>query len=154
MELSKTVQTNDNIRGVSTLAYGGSLWVTNLAGTLAVGDNFKLFGAAGYNGSFASLNLPPLNAGLGWQFTTTNGTLSVVAVAMSPANIIAVAMGNSLELSWPTQYTGWRLEVQTNALRAGLGAIWFDVPNSAFTNRVVIPIDPGNESVFYRLVAP
>jgi hypothetical protein len=29
-----------------------------------------------------------------------------------------------------------------------------DVPNSTTTNRVVIPIDPANTDVFYRLAVP
>jgi len=129
--------------------------VTNLAGIPVVGDNFKLFNAASYSGSFAGFNLPSLSSGLMWQFIPTNGTLSIVStVAMTPTNITAVLVGNSLELSWPPPHTGWTLEVQTNVLSAGLGTNWFDVPNSALTNRIVIPIDPANGSVFYRLAAP
>ncbi len=33
----------------------------------------------------------------------------------------------------------------------GLTTNWFDVPDSAATNRVFLPISPANGSVFYRL---
>jgi len=42
------------------------------------------------------------------------------------------------------------LQVQTN----GLGTSWADVPDSTGTNHVVVPINPGNSPVFYRLVVP
>jgi hypothetical protein len=45
---------------------------------------------------------------------------------------------------------GGRLQAQTN----GLGTAWVDVPNSATTNRVIVPIDAANASVFYRLALP
>jgi len=159
VKIRKTApMTNDvlHVAGAAgALTYGGTLLVTNLAGIPVVGDNFKLFNAASYSGSFAGFNLPSLSSGLMWQFIPTNGTLSIVStVAMTPTNITAVLVGNSLELSWPPPHTGWTLEVQTNVLSAGLGTNWFDVPNSALTNRIVIPIDPANGSVFYRLAAP
>jgi hypothetical protein len=44
-----------------------------------------LFQAASYSGSFASLTLPPLNAGLAWNTNgLSNGFISVVA-AITPA---------------------------------------------------------------------
>jgi hypothetical protein len=56
--------------------------------------------------------------------------------------------GNALEISWPV--AGWRLQSQTN----GLGMNWSDVPDTTTTNRVVVPIDAVNTSVFYRLALP
>ena len=43
---------------------------------------------------------------------------------------------------------GWILQAQTNGLSTGQ---WFDLPGSDADNAVVIPIDPANTSVFYRL---
>jgi len=42
------------------------------------------------------------------------------------------------------------LQAQTNML----GATWSDVPKSAGTNNILIPIDPASPSVFYRLTVP
>jgi len=46
------------------------------------------------------------------------------------------------------------LQSQTNSLDAGLGPNWFDVAESSLTNKVVIPTDPTQGSVFYRLIYP
>lgn len=66
----------------------------------------------------------------------------------------AVASGINLTLSWPADNTGWRLQVQTNALTSGLGTNWFDVPNSTNANQMTVPITGVNSSVFFRLVYP
>ena len=55
MELNKTASTNDELRGVTTLNYGGTLAIANLAGTLTAGDSFKLFTAGTYSGAFTTL---------------------------------------------------------------------------------------------------
>ena len=70
MEISKNGETltNDQIQAITgTLTYGGTLVVTNLGPTtLATGDRFPLFSATNYAGSFSSISLPPLAAGLDW----------------------------------------------------------------------------------------
>jgi autotransporter-associated beta strand protein len=80
IELNKTLGTNDQLRVGGTLAYAGTLFVTNLSGTLASGDSFKIFYATNYNGSFAAFKLPALGTGLAWNTTNLviNGTLSIV----------------------------------------------------------------------------
>ena len=44
--------------------------------------------------------------------------------------------------------------LQTNGPGVGVGTNWATVPGSTVTNRVVVPIDPANGSVFYRLALP
>ena len=56
--------------------------------------------------------------------------------------------GDMLDISWPN--AGGRLQSKTNILSAN----WVDVPNSTTTNRVIVPIGPGSEGVFYRLALP
>lgn len=76
--------TNDAAKISGALTSGGALVVTNIGATaLAAGDNFKLFNAASYSGSFSRVILPPLPAGLGWntRALNTSGTLSVVVIA-------------------------------------------------------------------------
>jgi hypothetical protein len=46
------------------------------------------------------------------------------------------------------------LETQTNSPGVGLGTNWVTVAGSTATNHVVVPIDPSNGSVFYRLAIP
>jgi hypothetical protein len=71
-----------------------------------------------------------------------------------PAPLQAQVSGSTLNLNWPADHTGWRLEVQTNALNAGLGTNWFPRPDSESTNAVAIPMAPGNPAVFFRLKYP
>ena len=59
--------------------------------------------------------------------------------------------GAMVNLSWPANQTGWNLQVQTNQLNQGLGTNWINVPNSAGTNAVSLPVNPTNPAVFYRL---
>ena len=59
--------------------------------------------------------------------------------------------GSTLTLSWPLDHLGWTLQAQTNALGAGLGSDWVDVAGSAATNQWLIPLDPNQPTVFYRL---
>jgi len=74
----------------------------------------------------------------------------VSAVNPNPAPIQFSLTGNQLTLGWPTNL-GWTLQVQTNNPGAGLGTNWVNVPASAAVTNVVIPINPTNSSVFYRL---
>jgi autotransporter-associated beta strand protein len=80
IEIRKLPKTNDLLRVLGRLTYGGALSVTNLAGTLTNGDSFKILDATNDTGAFATLSLPALGSGLGWNTSAlyTNGTLSVV----------------------------------------------------------------------------
>lgn len=150
--------TNDTLAVGRTLAYGGTLIVTNLAGTPVLGNSFQLFTAGAFTGNFAATNLPPLGGGLGWNWNPANGTLSVISVVNpNPTNIVATLSGNILTLTWPSDHTGWILQAQTNSLGSGLNATagaWVSVPNSTTTNAVSITIDPTQPTVFYRLQFP
>jgi autotransporter-associated beta strand protein len=153
MELNKAAGTNDQLRVVGTLAYGGTLIVTNLAGALGAGDSFQLFNPTSHSGSFSLTNLPPLPNGLVWQWTPATGTLSINAtVALNPTNITAMVSGNSLQLSWPEEHTGWRLE--TNAVSVAAANAWFPLAGSTATNQMFLPVDPNSSNVFFRLVFP
>jgi len=95
--------TNDSLRGLTSLTCGGSLYLTNIGGALAAGNTFQLFNAQNYAGNFAATNLPPLAAGLAWQWTPMNGTLSVVSTAPPTlTNIVMSGVGSvSLTFSGP-----------------------------------------------------
>src|SRR6185503_21283071 len=62
------------------LTYGGFLVLSNLGPTaLAAGDNFKLFDATNFAGSFSTITFPPLGPGLGWtNKLALDGSLQVV----------------------------------------------------------------------------
>jgi polygalacturonase len=71
-----------------------------------------------------------------------------------PTNIVVQPGNGQLELFWPQDHLGWHLQIQTNSINVGLGANWVNVPNSAATNQIFIPINPTNGSVFLRLAYP
>jgi autotransporter-associated beta strand protein len=153
LEISHTAQTNDQLALTGILTYGGTLVVTNLSGTLAAGDRFQLFQAGSNSGSFSTMVLPVLNDGLGWSTANlVSGFINVVPTA--PANLGWNVNGANINLSWPPGYLGWRLQVQTNALNAGLGTNWVTVPGSSLTNLMVLPAGEPPGCVFYRLVYP
>jgi hypothetical protein len=83
--------------------------------------------------------------------TSANGTGGVVYKLFSVRLTFQVS-GNLLDISWPV--AGGRLQTQTNSPGIGLGTNWVTMPGSTTTNHVVVPIDPANGSVFYRLAMP
>jgi hypothetical protein len=89
------------------------------------------------------------------MWTPSNGTLAVVQqVSMTPPTLGSAPVTNGLNLWWPADHTGWRLQGQTNTLAKGLSTNWSDVPGSSATNQMTLPLSPANPSVFYRLVFP
>jgi autotransporter-associated beta strand protein len=155
MEVSKTSLTNDVLKA-NSITYGGTLAVTNLGGTLAPGDAFKLFSANSYGGSFTGFALASPGSGLAWDTSgLTNGVLRVVAtVNPNPTNITFTVGGGNLTLNWPADHTGWHLQVQTNTLQVGINTNWVEVPGTSSTNQIVFPIVSTNPTVFYRLFLP
>lgn len=95
IEVNKNASTRDQLNCTAAITYGGTLNVTNLSGTLAAGDSFKVFNAGSYSGSFTSITPAP-GAGLSWDVTgLTNGTLRVVGSAVLPTiSGITVSGGN------------------------------------------------------------
>ena len=109
MHLNKTAGSSDKVQGSSAVTYGGTLNVTNISGTLAAADTFTLFTATSYAGSFTGINLPVLNAGLAWDFSSlpTNGVVKVVAFtgitppASAPSGLTATPVStNQIMLNW------------------------------------------------------
>jgi fibronectin type 3 domain-containing protein len=74
------------------------------------------------------------------------------AVSTTPVTLTTVVAGSTLQLGWPADHIGWRLEMQTNSRSIGLWTNWFAIPGSEMTNQVTVPLDATNDSVFYRLV--
>jgi hypothetical protein len=83
-------------------------------------------------------------------FYTTNSSV----FSTTPTNLVWSVSATNVNLSWPADHTGWRLQVQTNALSVGLSTNWVDVPNTATVNSVTNVINPVNGAVFYRMVYP
>jgi fibronectin-binding autotransporter adhesin len=156
IEVSKSAATNDLVTGVTTVTYGGTLVLKNLGGVLAVNDTFKVFNATTYSGSFSSVVSQTPGQVVTWDLSNlaVNGTVRVASAAAAPVTLVSAPNGNTLDLSWPADQLGWRLEVQTNALSTGLSDNWFTVPGSTEVTEMSVPVVPGNPTVFYRLVFP
>ncbi len=135
----------------------GTLIVSNLGPALVAGNSFTLFSAPLVNGNLLTIpSSPALTAGLGWtNRLAIDGTIAViVTVNPNPTNLVAVVNGSNLELTWPADHTGWRLQSQTNSLSVGLNAAWVDVAGSTSVHSVTNAINPANGAVFYRMVYP
>jgi autotransporter-associated beta strand protein len=107
--------TNDQVAGITTLTYGGSLVVTNLGdanpANWSNGETFKLFSAGSVtSGSFfSSITLPTLPAGFTWEtftgpgqnnqpFDYVNGAIAVQGVP-EPASLGLLAIGTLVLLN-------------------------------------------------------
>jgi hypothetical protein len=88
------------------------------------------------------------------NYTLTMTLPAPAAVVMNPTNIVLTVVGNSLQLTWPTDHIGWRLEAQTNAPGQSLGATWFNVAGATTTNRVFVPLNKAHGGVYFRLAYP
>ncbi|HEV2434527.1 MAG TPA: autotransporter-associated beta strand repeat-containing protein [Verrucomicrobiae bacterium] len=147
-EVNQTVGTHDQVNATS-VSYGGTLYATNLSGTLAPGDSFTIFSTGSETGNFTTVAGSP-GAGLAWSFNPVNGVLSVVSgVATNPTNIMVSVSSGNLNLSWPADHLGWTL--QTNSVGLAATNMWFAYPGSASVTNVTIPIDTTRTNVFYRL---
>jgi hypothetical protein len=96
MDLNQTAGTRDQITCAS-ITYGGTLNLTNLAGTLVAGNSFKLFNASSYSGSFAGVTPSTPGAGLAWDLSQLNsGFVNVVAAGGSGpvTNSLQIVGGN------------------------------------------------------------
>jgi hypothetical protein len=80
----------------NAIAYGGSLIVTNFAGTITNGQTFQLFVATnGFSLNFSSVTLPTAT-GLTWTNTlTTNGRITAGVVTGPPAQPVITGVNLS-----------------------------------------------------------
>src|SRR5262249_18947744 len=106
--------------------YGGTLTVTNVAGSLAAGNTFTLFNAANYSGGFApgNLRLPALSAGLVWNTSSlgVNGSISVVAQALT--TITVMPGGASVGPSGTQQFTAAGYDQFGNPMQVAPSISW------------------------------
>lgn len=151
MEIDKANATNDALKGITHLTYGGRLIVSNRGGTNMLGDTYRLFSATTYSVSdFDLIELPALANGLCWVWNPANGTLSVVSgTPDAPANISYQVNGSSLTLTWPGLHGGWC--AQSNSADIADADSWRDIPGSANTTNLAISLNPALTNVFYRL---
>jgi autotransporter-associated beta strand protein len=148
VSLDGAVTNNDRVSGLVSVAYGGTLVITNVGATpLTAGVQFPLFSAAAPGtGNFSSIIVLP-DAGLTGTFDAASGIVTLVNAAVPPT-LTYRNLGDSLEFSWAG---GGTLQVQTNALSVGLKPAetnWVDYPGGS---PVTVPIIKTNPTVFFRV---
>jgi autotransporter-associated beta strand protein len=152
--------TSDQVLGLSTVTYGGTLFLTNLFNApYTNGQVIKLFDAAHYQGAFSSI-IMATNVVSYSDHLATDGAITILQ-ALPSVNVLPCPMTvsktpSSMTFSWPADHTGWRLTTQTNALTNGLRQTntWYTVPGSSTTNQMTLPIDKNQPNIIYRLTYP
>jgi autotransporter-associated beta strand protein len=148
MELNRTNTQNTDLISAATLAFGGTLTVTNIGGALQAGDSFQLFSGT-ITGTFTATNLPALSStNLFWDTSKldSQGILTVALItAASPTILPPTLNGTTLTLQASSQAgfnyvlqaapqlapANWTA-IQTNA---GGGVVTFTIPISAGTQQ-------------------
>jgi hypothetical protein len=81
-----------------------------------------------------------------------------VQLSFSPSLVAphlgAQMVGGQVQLSWPADHTGWKLQVQTNSLAFGLSTNWTNVPGSELNNQFFLPVNLASGTFFFRLIYP
>ena len=81
-------------------------------------------------------------------------TNAIPQPSLSPLILGMLATNGQLQLNWPADHLGWRLQLQTNSTGLGLSTNWFPYSGSVSTNQILLPISTTNGSVFFRLTYP
>ena len=157
--------------GLTALAGDGSVALNWILSAGATGYNVKRSTISGGTYSIVATNISDLTFtstgltnGARYYFVVSalnlvgEGTNSVQVsaqpVSAAPTQMSFALAGNQLQLAWPLDHTGWRLQMQTNAPNAGLGNNWVTVPNTTLTNQFSQPVNPAKGSMFFRLIYP
>ena len=80
--------------------------------------------------------------------------ISVRPTSALPPTLSFSMSAGQMQLAWPSDHTGWMLQVQTNPPDIGLGTNWVSLPESTFGSQYQAPMYPAMQSVFYRLQSP
>jgi autotransporter-associated beta strand protein len=151
MELNRTNPQNADLISAATLAFGGTLTVTNIGGALQAGDSFQLFSGT-ITGAFAATNLPALSStNLVWDTSKLNsqGILAVaLKAAISPTIFPLLWNGTNLTLQSSSQ-SGFNYVLQTTPSLAP--ATWTNIYTNAGTGGTLnftIPIETSAQQFF------
>lgn len=138
------------VQGLTSTTYGGHLLVSNAvpAAPFTNGQSFHVFSTVVATGNFSQIDPAP-GTGLAWRFDPAKGLLSVMAEPL--LQFTAAAGRKWAHLTWPGQ--GFHLQALTNSLGINSNRGWADYPGG-WASPVIIPIDPEQNNVFFRLVSP
>jgi autotransporter-associated beta strand protein len=154
MELNRTNVQNADLISASTLAFGGTLTVTNLGDALLAGDSFQLFSGT-ISGTFAATNLPALSStNLYWDTSQLNSGVIKVAANTAPTPTITSPgiSGTDFTLQVTASQSGFNYVLQATPTLAP--AAWTGVQTNAGTGGTLnfsFPITPANPQQFFRI---
>ncbi len=147
-----------------TLVASNTLAITNTlySGSDTNGAVLSQFGGVASGSTFLTNSFDAL--AIGWRATanTSPTTIDISQIAVSvthtatytpslvPVNINYQLVSNQLNLSWPADHFGWRLQYDTSLTDSN----WITIPNSTNVISTNITIDPGNSSLFFRMTYP
>jgi autotransporter-associated beta strand protein len=101
MGINASTPAASEIVNSGTVTLGGKLTVVNLAGTLVLGNSFKLISGA-MSGTFSSYSLPALTTGLGWNISGLasggSGAITVDALTANAGSPQAYCTGGSVTI--------------------------------------------------------
>ena len=140
-------QTNITVNGTLTRT-GGALVVTNVGPALAANDKFTLFSQPVQNGAALTVS----GAGVNWKNDlAVDGSITVITCDCPPPPPLPPisVSGTNIIISWPSNSVGWIL--QSNSVGLNNSSMWYTVPGSGATNRMILPIAYTKAAVFFRL---
>lgn len=163
---------------------GGTLLLTNVGAIpFAPGQTFRLVGNnfgggapfdSGLNTTNSLSVISPSHPALGeaWDLSQLihGGLVGIITIPTTGTNVsfnafTTITISTNVppitnnvvvtELSWPTEYIGWKLQQEQNPPEVGINTSnWVDVAAAQFTNDIFFTNAQAAGSVFYRMVAP
>jgi hypothetical protein len=164
--------------GTAKQINGGTIVISNTTATaFTVGQSFRIFRNSFNGGNVLNAGLNTTNSypimvpaapgpGLAWDLSAlivpnisgNNGLIGISTVNTTPTNLTATftLTGSNIvtELSWPSDYLGWKLQQQQNSIGVGISTNWTTVFDSLFNTDVFITNNLNVDTAFYRMVFP
>jgi rhamnogalacturonan endolyase len=159
LDVRKAPVTNDLLNVSGTLTFGGTLQVSLAGGTLAAGDNFRVFNAGTSTGAFAGFSFPALGAGLVWKTDLLGSLGKLWVVSTAPPTITSAGVtGGSFTLSGTGGTPGWIYYVLAATNTALPLAQWTPIATNVFDAAgdfvFTVALTPGVPQRFFRLEVP
>jgi autotransporter-associated beta strand protein len=157
IEVNASTLGHDMVQGPTAVTYGGGLLVSNLAGTLALGQSYQIFRAANPSGTFSSIAPKPGNY-LRWRFLPGSGILSVVSSASRPVITGLRYTGTNLILQASNGAPGATAYILTATNLALPVSGWASVATNTFdlsgALTLTAPIDANSRRSLFRVAMP
>ena len=142
---------NVSTYGVQVQPYQANPYINGVYGAWARYDAYGSLNVDALTINGASItSMPASGSAMGNQ--SSGSPQHFIFDFVSAPTITSTTSDNTLQLSWPANYTGWTLQAQTNTPGVGVGTNWSAVFGSTATNRVSFPLDDTAGSTFFRLV--